>query len=271
VSTAPYAFIARGYCPVCRHELTGLPYADLVRCPECGAATESGELPLTPPPGPLARFFSFPPQPRRRVACIAGLAFAFLVMAGIVGQAFLPVRCGCGRALTGATQLRLLNESLQFYAAATGGVYPAHAAVLVTADYFTPEMLVDNRAASTPNLMVGDVDLWLFDWSPEATAQLDAAITSCDVSTPYYRTGDCWLVRLPKPTYSPLLVAGWCDVVADGARWVVFDDNQVKAIDRRGWIRIWSTDAGERARLGLPRVQAPPWSDDGGCRTRGPS
>jgi hypothetical protein len=271
VSTVPNAFIAHCFCPACRYELTGLPYADPVKCPECGVATETGDLPLAPPPGPLARFFALPPEPRRRVACVLGLAFASLVIAGLVLPLFVPICsscCGGGWQLKAAVQLREIHRSLRTYAGDTTGLYPAHAAVLVPPNYYQPDFFLDFRAAVSNGAVVGDVDLLLYDWSPEATAQLNAAIASCDVSAAYYRIGDFWLVRLPEPTGSPKLIAGWCDLVVDGERWVVFDDNQVKAIDRDDWGRIWRTDAGERARLGLPRVPAPWWSADGGRKRR---
>jgi hypothetical protein len=253
VSTAPYAFIARGYCPGCRHELTGLPYARQVTCPECGADTEIDDLPLIPPPGR-----------HHRLAAIAALIFAFIVLAGLLLPSIGRARCGVCLAYMANTQLQTLHQSLQVYAKDSAGQYPVHAALLVPLNYIPPTDFVDYRADSDVHVFV-DLDLLTDDWSPEVTAAVDGEIASCDASAPYYRVGDFWLVRLPHPTGSPLLVAGWCDVVADGERWVVFDDNQVKAIDRKGWDRIWRTDAGERARRGLlPRVQAPPWGDDGG-------
>jgi hypothetical protein len=254
VSTAPYAFIARGYCPGCRHELTGLPYARHIPCPECGVGTEIGDLPLIPAPGR-----------HRRVAAIVALALALIVMLGLLLPAIVPPPCSICMSQMTTTRLQSLHGSLQTYARNGTGQYPVHAAMLVHLNYFPPSEFVDYRSAGIDGRVFGDVDLLNYDWSPEATAAIDAEIASCDVSAPYYRIGDTWLVRLPHPTYSPLLVAGWCDVVSDGERWVVFDDNQVKAVDRRGWNRIWRTDAGERARLGLlPRVPAPPWSGCGG-------
>jgi hypothetical protein len=261
VSTARIAFIAHGYCPACRHELTGLPYADPLTCPECGEATEPGELPLVVPPGPLARFLNIPAEPGRRVACVIGLALFALVTAPLWLSALMP-RCGCARPMTAATRLRYLHQAHQVYAADNGWQYPAHATALVIANYYTPEMLVDSRTVSDASFKVGDVDLRLYDWSPEATAELEAAIASSDLSAAYYRLGDFWLTRLPGPTGSRALVAGWCDVVSDGERWIIFDDDQLGLVDRDDWPDLWNDDAEERARLGLPLIWAPPWSDD---------
>jgi hypothetical protein len=267
VSTVPNAFIAHCFCPACRYELTGLPYADPVKCPECGVATETGDLPLAPPPGPLARFLAFPLGRHRRAVWIVVLGLAPIVIVGLLVPAFVYPPCGYCWSKASA-QLQSMHRCLQMYAGDTTGLYPAHAAVLVPPNYYQPDFFLDFRAAVSNDAVVGDVDLLLYDWSPEATAQLNAAIASCDVSAAYYRIGDFWLVRLPEPTGSPKLIAGWCDLVVDGERWVVFDDNQVKAIDRDDWGRIWRTDAGERARLGLPRVPAPWWSADGGRKRR---
>ena len=248
MSTAPNAFIVRCFCPACRHELTGLPYADPVTCPECGADTKVRALPLMPPR-----------RRRHPVAVIVALAIALAVMLGLLLPAIVYPGCRTCMAGAGPARLASIHRCLQIYAEDTTGLYPAHAAVLVPANYYRPDSFQDYRADSGNDAVVGGVDLLQYDWSPEAAVELDAAIASCDVSAAYYRIGDFWLTRLPKPTGSGKLIAGWCDLVVDGERWVVFDDNRVRAVDRDGWGRIWRTDAGERARLGLPRVYAPWW------------
>jgi len=264
VSTGPYAFIARGYCPGCRHQLTGLPYALHVKCPECGADTEIGDLPLAPPPSPLARFLGFPQGRHRKATWIVALGLAVVVIVAIYWPAFAPVSCRYCWSSMAATQLQAIHLSLQVYAQDRTGQYPPHAAILVPLNHFPPGDFVDSWAADGDGEVFGDVNLLTFDWSPDAMAQLDAAIASCDVSAAYYRIGDFWLTRLPGPTNSQALVAGWCDVVTDGDRWVVYDDNELELVSRNAWGDLWAADADERTRLGLPRVESPPWSDDGG-------
>lgn len=246
------AFITGRFCPRCGYELTGVPYAERVTCPECGARTDQAALGLAPPPGVFGKAFKGAADRVKPLAMTAGVIVVVICLASLI-EASSATRCclyWC------RTRLRLMElyEACTLYATEVAGTYPKHAAALIPEAYLRASVVTNY----SDQRVVGSYDLLDYDWSQEQTEKLLLAIASTDLTAPYYRLGDFWLVRLPGPTHSPRIVAGWSASPPGEGRWVVFDDGRVEVVEGPDWSKLWVTDTAARRKLGLPPVNPIP-------------
>jgi hypothetical protein len=195
-----------------------------------------------------------------KASLISGASiFAIVVVLAIITPAFT---CGCGgrggaKALKARSQLQQVHKALLMYAADSGDAYPPHAASLIIDEYFKPDLVADPTALA-PNIRLGSFDLATYDGTAKTVAGLGLTIAQADVSPLYYRLGDFWLARLPRPTGDASIIAGWSAPDKNGVRNIVFDDNHSRATNAAEWPSLWQADAKARAALNLPVIQTPP-------------